>query len=177
MLFRSEKTIVQGTKIDLLNGVSATDKEDGKAKVIVLNSNLDIDKVGTYQVTYQATDSKNKSTTLTITITVTENKKPVITAEDIVITQGLPFDPKKYATATDEEDGKLEVTVSDNKVDIDKVGTYQVTYQATDSYKQTVTKTINVTVVANQLPTIIATDKIVYLNYQILVRQLYIDHW
>ena len=164
VIHASEKTIVQGTKIDLLNGVSATDKEDGKAKVIVLNSNLDIDKVGTYQVTYQATDSKNKSTTLTITITVTENKKPVITAENIVITQGLPFDPKKYATATDEEDGKLEVTVSDNKVDIDKVGTYQVTYQATDSYNQTITKTINVTVVANQLPTIIATDKIVYLN-------------
>lgn len=160
----SNRTIVQGTKIDLLEGVSATDKEDGTVAVKVLNSNLDIDKVGTYQVTYQATDTKNKSTELTITITVTENKKPVITANDMVITQGLPFDPKKGVSATDEEDGVLEVVAVDNKVDIDKVGTYQVTYQATDSYNQQVVKTINVTVVANQLPTIIASDKTVYQN-------------
>lgn len=159
-----DKTIVQGTKIDLLDGVTATDKEDGTVAVKVLSSNLDIDKVGTYQVTYQATDSKNKSTELTITITVTENKKPVIKAEDLIITQGLKFDPKKGVSATDEEDGVLEVIVIDNKVDIDKVGTYQVTYQATDSYNQTVTKTINVTVVANQLPTITGTDKTVYQN-------------
>ena len=159
-----DKTIVQGTKIDLLKDVSATDPEDGAIQVTVKSSNLDIDKVGTYQVTYQATDSKNKSTEKTITITVTENKKPVITADDKIITKGFDFDPKKDVKATDEEDGELEVKVIDNKVNKDELGTYQVTYQATDSYNQSVTKTINVTVVANQLPTINATDKTIYLN-------------
>lgn len=57
-----DKTIIQGTKIDLLKNVSATDPEDGEISVTVKSSNLDIDKVGTYQVTYQATDSQNKST-------------------------------------------------------------------------------------------------------------------
>lgn len=159
-----DKTIVQGTKIDLLKDVSATDPEDGTIQVTVKSSNLDIDKVGTYQVTYQATDSKNKTTEKTITITVTENKKPVITANDKIITKGLDFNPKKDVKATDEEDGEIEVKVIDNKVNKDELGTYQVTYQATDSYNQTVTKTINVTVVANQLPTINAIDKTIYLN-------------
>lgn len=159
-----DKTIIQGTKIDLLKDVSATDPEDGEISVTVKSSNLDIDKVGTYQVTYQATDSQNKSTEKTITITVTENKKPVITANDKIITKEFDFDPKKDVKATDEEDGEIEVKVIDNKVNKDELGTYQVTYQATDSYNQTVTKTINVTVVANQLPTINAIDKTIYLN-------------
>ena len=159
-----DKTIVQGTKIDLLKDVEAIDKEDGKVEVKVKSSNLDIDKVGTYQVTYQATDSKNKSSEKTITITVTENKKPVINAKDKVITKCYEFDPKQDVEAIDEEDGKLEVEVIDNKVNKDELGTYQVTYQATDSYNQTVVKTINVTVVANQLPTINVSDKTIYLN-------------
>lgn len=159
-----DKIIVQGTKINLLDGVEGTDKEDGKLEVKVKSSNLDIDKVGTYQVTYQVIDSKNASVEKTITITVTENKKPVITAKDKVITKGYDFDPKQDVEATDEEDGKLDVEVIDNKVNKDELGTYQVTYQATDSYNQTVVKTINVTVVANQLPTINVSDKTIYLN-------------
>ena len=87
-----------------------------------------------------------------------------VTAKDKVITNGYDFDPKQDVEATDEEDGKIEVEVIDNKVNKDELGTYQVTYQATDSYNQTVVKTINVTVVANQLPTINVSDKTIYLN-------------
>lgn len=159
-----DKTIIQGTKIDLLEGVSATDKEDGELEVKVLSSNLDIDKVGTYKVTYQATDSKNKSTEKEITITVTENKKPIITAKDKTITKGQKFDEKADVEATDEEDGKLEITVLLNEVDVNELGTYKVTYQVTDSYNQTVVKTINVTVVSNQLPEIKVQNKTIYLN-------------
>lgn len=159
-----DKTIVQGTKINLLEDVSATDKEDGDIKVTVKSSNLDIDKVGVYQVIYQATDSKNKTTEKQITITVTENKKPVINATDKIITKDKKFDPLKDVSATDEEDGELKVEVIDGEVNINELGTYTITYQAVDSYNQKVTKTINVTVVANQLPVINATDKIIYLN-------------
>lgn len=160
----SDKVIVQGTKIDLLEDVTATDKEDEKIEVKVLNSNLDIDKVGTYQVTYQATDSKGAQVEKTITITVTENKKPVISADDKTITKGLPFDPTVGVEAYDEEDGKIKAIVLTSNVNISEIGTYQVTYQATDSYNQTVVKTINITVIANQLPTINAKDKQIYLN-------------
>lgn len=160
-----DKTVVQGTKLNELEGVTATDKEDGDLtkSVVVESSTVDIDKVGKYTVTYKVTDSNNKSTTKTINVTVTENKKPTITATDLTITQGLKFEPLKNVSANDTEDGKItNIEIVENTVNIDTVGTYKVTYKVTDSYKQSVTKTIKVTVVENQLPTINATNKTIY---------------
>ncbi len=161
----TDKSIVQGTKLDELSGVTATDKEDGDLteKITVESSTVDINTVGTYTITYKVTDSKNKSTTLTIKVTVTENKKPTISANDLTITQGLAFNPLDNVTAQDTEDGRIkDIEVVENTVDINTVGTYKVTYKVTDSYKQEVTKTISITVVENQLPSIIATDQKIY---------------
>lgn len=160
-----DKTIVQGTKINELEGVTAYDKEDGNLteKVSVVSSTVNIDVVGKYTITYKVTDTKNKSTTKTINVTVTENKKPVISAKDLTITKNTKFEPLKYVSATDEEDGKItNIEVIENTVKIGELGTYKVTYKVVDSYKQEVTKTIKVTVVENQLPTINATDKTIY---------------
>ncbi|MDD5887952.1 MAG: DUF5011 domain-containing protein [bacterium] len=163
----TDKTIVQGTKLNELEDVTAYDKEDGdlSSKVTVASSNLNIDAVGTYTITYQVIDSKNKEATKTITVTVTENKKPEIIASDITITQGLEFNELKGVSASDEEDGVItNIEVIENNVDIKKVGTYKVTYKVTDSYNQSITKSIKVTVVENQLPTITAQDKVIYQN-------------
>lgn len=157
-----DKKIIQGTKLNELEGVTATDKEDGDItkKVIVESSTVNINKVGKYTITYKVTDSKNKSTTKTINVTVTENKKPTITATDKIITQGVSFNPLTGVTAKDTEDGKIEkIEVIENTVNNKVVGTYKITYKVTDSYNQSVTKTIKVTVVENQLPVITATDK------------------
>ena len=157
-----DKTVVQGTKLNELDGVTATDPEDGDLtkNVTVESSTVNINKVGTYEIVYKVTDSKNKSTTKTIKVTVTANQKPTITATDKTITQGLKFEPLKNVTATDKEDGKIsKIEVIENTVNTKVVGTYKVTYKVTDSYNQSVTKTIKVTVVENQLPIINATDK------------------
>lgn len=163
-----DKTIVQGLPFNELEGVKATDKEDGDltSKVIVESKNININEPGTYQITYKVTDSKNKSTTKTITVTVIENKKPEITAKDITITQGVEFNPLTNVTAKDKEDGDLtkKIEIAENNLNINKIGTYNITYKVTDNYNQTVTKTIKVTVVENQYPTIEATDKIIIKN-------------
>ena len=54
----------------------------------------------------------------------------------------------KYATAKDAEDGDLteKIKVVRNNVDTSKAGTYEVTYEVTDSAGATATKTIKVTV-------------------------------
>lgn len=161
------KTIVQGMPLDELSGVTATDKEDGDLtkKVIVASSTVNINEVGTYTITYQVTDSQNKSTTKTISVTVIENKKPIINATDLTITQGVEFDELKNVTAIDEEDGPItNIEIIENTVDIKTIGTYTITYKVTDSFNQAITKTIKVTVVANQLPTITATNKTIYQN-------------
>lgn len=160
-----DKTIVQGTDLDELSGVTATDKEDGDITkdIIVESSTVDINTVGTYTLTYKVTDSLNKSTTKTINVIITENKKPTIIATDLVITQGLDFDPLKNVTAQDEEDGAItNIEILENNVDIKTVGTYLITYKVTDNFNQAITKTIKVTVVENQLPVIAASDKIIY---------------
>lgn len=157
----SDKTIVQGTKFDYRKDVTAMDNEEGNLtnKIIVEQETVNIDVVGTYQVTYKVTDKNNLTTTKTITVTVTENKKPVITAEDKEVIQYRKLDELSDVTATDEEDGKIEVKVKNSTVKLDTPGDYEITYEATDTYKQTTTKTIKVTVLKDEAPVIIAEDK------------------
>ena len=154
------KTIVQGTEFDYKEGVSATDNEDGSLtdKIEVVEKTVQIDVVGTYEVTYKVTDSANATTTKTITVTVTENKKPVITASDKEIIQYRELDELDGVSASDEEDGKLTVKVKNSTVNVNEPGTYEITYEATDTYKQRVEKTITVTVVKDEAPVINATD-------------------
>ena len=161
IIVASDKEIVQGTKFDYKAGVTATDSEDGNltSKIVVEKETVDINTPGKYKVTYKVTDKNNVTTTKTITVTVIANEKPVINATDKEIIQYRDFDPEKDVTATDKEDGNIKVVIKENKVDNEKPGTYDVVYEATDSYKQTTTKTIKVTVIKDEAPIINAEDK------------------
>lgn len=161
VIVAEDRSIVQGTKFNYKEGVTATDNEDGPLtdKIEVVEETVKIDVVGTYQVTYKVTDKNNTTTTKTITVTVTENKKPVITAEDKEVIQYRKLDELDGVTATDEEDGKVEVKVKNSTVKLDTPGDYEITYQATDTYNQTTEKTIKVTVIKDEAPVINAEDK------------------
>lgn len=71
-----DKTLTVGDKFDPLEGVTAEDKEDGNltSEVKVLNSTVDTEKAGVYEVTYKVTDSKGASSTKTIQVTVKEKE-------------------------------------------------------------------------------------------------------
>ena len=83
-------------------------------------------------------------------IPMTENEAPVISAKDKDITVGDTFDVKADVKATDKEDGDLtdKIEVVKNTVDTSKAGTYEVTYQVTDTDGATTTLTIKVVVKA-----------------------------
>ena len=87
--------------------------------------------------------------------------KPTINAEDKVITEGEPFNPKAGVTASDPEDGDLtnKIEVVENTVNTSVPGEYKVTYKVQDSSSLEETKTIKVTVKANSAPTINASNK------------------
>ena len=161
VIIAENKTIVQGSEFDYRKDVSATDIEDGDLtkEIEVVEETVKIDEPGTYEVTYKVTDKNNQTTTKTITVTVTENKKPVITAEDKEVIQGRKLDELEGVSATDEEDGTVEVKVKDNTVNLEEPGSYTITYEATDSYNQTSEKTITVTVLKDEAPVINAEDK------------------
>ena len=90
----SDKTLTVGDTFNPLDGVTASDKEDGDIteKVEVLSNDVDTSKAGTYTVIYKVTDSKGASSTKTITVTVKgkdtqkptidDNKKPSATDTD-----------------------------------------------------------------------------------------------
>ena len=71
-----DKTINLNSTFNALDGVTATDLEDGKiTNIKVTSNNVNTKVIGTYQVTYQVTDSFNQTVTKTITITVKEQPK------------------------------------------------------------------------------------------------------
>ena len=169
-----DKELTVGDTFDPLEGVTATDEEDGdiSGSIEVLNNEVDTTKVGIYEVTYKVTDSQGASTTKTIYVTVNPkqevlNEVPVIDASDRVLTEGDAFDVLEGVTATDKEDGDISgsIEVLNNEVDTTKVGIYKVTYKVTDSQGASTTKTIYVTVnpkqeVLNEVPVINASDRV-----------------
>ena len=151
----ADKTITVGDTFDPMDGVTATDAEDGNltSKIEVKKNDVDTTKAGKYEVTYKVTDSDGATRTKTITVTVNPkmevlNEAPTIDAADKTITVGDTFDPKAGVTAKDAEDGDLtdKIEVVKNTVDTKKAGEYEVTYKVTDSDGATRTKTIKVTV-------------------------------
>lgn len=92
-----------------------------------------------------------------------QNTAPVINAKDKQIIQGKDFNALDGVTAIDTEDGNItgKIKVVSNEVKKDIPGTYLVTYQVTDNGNATSSKTIKVTVVADQEPVINAGDRTV----------------
>ena len=81
-IFAEDVILKVGDTFDLLENVTATDKEDGTvtlAKDNIIANDVDTSKTGTYHVTYKVTDKKGASAEKTITVTVKEKttNKPV----------------------------------------------------------------------------------------------------
>lgn len=143
----SDKEIYLNSDFDPLEGVTASDAEDGPIENIEYKGEVKTDEVGDYKVTYIVTDKNGQKTEKTITVKVIVNQLPVINAYDKTVYLNSDFDPLDGVTAYDPEDGTItKINVDLNEVKTDTLGKYKVTYSVTDSYEQTVTKTITVTV-------------------------------
>ena len=144
-----------------LEYVKATDDEDGEITNITANSNgVDNKKPGSYKVTYVATDKEGESTTFEAIVVVEEAKQSVsnpvmtVTNKNIQIRQGETFDPLNGVIATDYQGRKLTVTVT-GTYDVEALGSYVLTYTATDAYGNTLTDTATLEVVKHNAPVII----------------------
>lgn len=169
------KTIELGNKFNELDGIKAIDEEDGDITndIIVVSSNVDVNKEGVYVVTYEIKDKDGGKTRKTIEVTVVkplekENEAPYINASDRTIKQGESFNPLNGVNAYDTEDGDLtsKIRVIENMVDISVVGKYSVTFEVSDSAGYRVTKEIYINVVpkSNTRPIIYADNITVALG-------------
>ena len=145
-----DQTLIVNDSFNPLEGVSATDAEDGDltSKIEISENTVNTSKAGEYKVTYKVKDSNDNEVLKTIKVTIKENEAPIIQANDLRIKVGETFDPKKNVVATDKEDGDLtsKIKVTKNEVDTSKEGIYKVIYSVTDSRNKTTKKEIMVTV-------------------------------
>lgn len=147
--------ITIGSTFKELDGVKATDKEDGDitSKIKITSNNVNTKVVGTYKVVYEVTDSNGGKTTKERIVSVVKDSEPVITASDKTISLNSNFNELSGISAIDKEDGDItkNIKVIENTVNTKVVGDYKVTYQVTDSYGNKVVKTVKVTVSEKKL--------------------------
>ena len=137
----SDKEILQYSKFDYLDGVKAYNSKGDVS--VTYEGEVDTSKVGEYIITYKASNAEKK-----VTIKVIKNEKPEIIAKDVTININDEFDYLAGVSATDKEDGKLEVSY-EGDVDFSKAGEYKIVYSASDKEGQKVNKEITVTVISS----------------------------
>lgn len=115
------------------------DSIDRTSDIMIDNSNLDINKLGTYQIKYYIL-LDNKEYSITRNINVIDTTNPIITlngSESITILKGEEYSELGY-TASDNYDGditdKVEVTSNLNN---NVVGNYTITYTVSDTSNNT----------------------------------------
>ena len=127
-------------------GANAIDNKDGLIDIKIDNSKVKTDIEGKYNVIYTATDSSgNKATVLRIVNVISY---PLITLnglDKIDIILGNEYN-EPGAKAVDEENNEINVTINSDKLDIGKIGSYNVIYNAKDAKgnESSIIRTVNV---------------------------------
>ena len=116
---------------------TATDNYDEHVEVEITDD-IDVHKVGKYTVTFKSTDTNENVATVTKEFKVVDTTAPVITlSEDNEYEMEVHGEkPEFKATATDNYDNNIEVEITDD-INEKVVGTYTVTFKATDSNNNT----------------------------------------
>ncbi|MGM0125928.1 hypothetical protein IGI37_003329 [Enterococcus sp. AZ194] len=168
------KTIKLGGPFNPLAGVHATDDKDGDlTSKITQTNNVNVNKVGSYKITYSVTNSAGITATKTVDVYVYDEKANgkalKISVKDVTVTDSEDVRAKILAG--------VKVTKSDGTVadpstyDIATIGSagggvvgnYTVTIVVQDKTTGIVTEaTVKVTVIAGV--TIKATDKTIYVG-------------
>jgi hypothetical protein len=138
-------------------GATAVDAVDGSVPVTTTGT-VNTNVIGAYTLTYTATDKSGNTATATRTVNVVPAKDttpPVITvngSNPVTIALGSTY-KDAGATAVDAVDGSVPVTTT-GTVNTNVVGTYILTYTATDKSGNTATATRTVNVAKPVLTTI-----------------------
>jgi len=141
-------------------GASAIDNVDGSVSVMIMGT-VDTSSVGSYTLTYSAIDAAGNTgtATRTVNVIVADTTAPVITLNGsslVSIFLNAPY-IEAGASAIDKVDGSVSVTIT-GAVNTSTVGSYALTYSATDAADNTATPTRTVNVIGNDFITTWKTD-------------------
>ncbi len=131
-------------------GASAQDDKDSIVSVIT-SGNVNTSVVGTYKITYTATDKAGNTATPVVRVVnivpIADTTPPIIQIigpSTISLEKGTNY-PDAGATAQDNKDGEVSVITS-GSVNTSVVGTYKITYTATDKAGNTSSKIRTITI-------------------------------
>ena len=117
----------------------ATVADDVDVDITVdITGEVDNEVASDYIITYSATDSDGHTSTIERTVSVSDLTEPVITlaltkGEQETVELGLGRDYNELgASATDNVDTDVAVVIDSSNLDVNTIGTYSVTYSATD---------------------------------------------
>ena len=155
---------------DFLIGVTATDNFDGDITtgIKVKFAAIDTSILGSHQITYEVRDASGNLTTQTVTLRVVDNVAPVIAGYRNLTFR--VFDTPSFLwrniTVNDNVDGDLlsEIEIDASLVDMDVLGTYDLTYSVTDTAGNTATVIVTVTVKDFSAPEFTLIQTIYYLE-------------
>lgn len=170
--FENEISRDTWTKTNRLQGISASDVEDGNitSKIEVLEDRVNLQQAGTYKVKYRVIDRWGKSDVQYSTITIKQNTPPEISIpsrsfyENELSKDRWETLRMQGVSAKDVEDGNLtaKIKLVSDAVVLDKAGNYNITYQVSDKWGKTTTKTEVLTIKANKAPVIKGASKTYY---------------
>ena len=138
------------------DGAEAFDLASGNLTVSI-SGTVNTDVVGTYTLTYSATDASGNSASVTRTINVVDTTDPVITVvgdNPATVELGATYTD---AGATAVDFGESINVATSGTVNTDVVGTYILTYTATDASGNSSTATRTVNVVDTTAPAVTVT--------------------
>jgi len=128
-------TIGLNQKFDVRKNVTAKDNVDGTlTKAIKITGSINVNKVGTYNLTYSVSDKAGNKTTIIRKVTVKDLTKPVLSGVATkTVKYKTSFNPMAGVSAKDNLDGSLtkKIKVS-GTVNTKKKGSYYLTYRVED---------------------------------------------
>ena len=128
-------TLVKGQPYNEL-GATCTDNYDATCNIVTTGGPVDSNTLGKTIITYTATDAAGNTSTKTREVTIVMGNIPVITLvgnSPVNVELGDTY-TDGGATAKDAEDGDLTAKIKKTgTVDTSKVGTYEISYDVTDS--------------------------------------------
>jgi len=132
------------------DNATVTDNVDATNTALTGTGAVDTSKVGSYTITYNVTDAAgNAATAVTRIVNVVDTTKPVITLNSnstVIVEAGSTYTDAK-ATVTDNADATNASLAGTGTVDTSKIGSYTITYNATDTAGNAATaisRTVNV---------------------------------
>ena len=156
---KPQQTAILGqtkTKIEVFSSYNllelVTNITNEEYEIVVINDGVDKDKLGSYQVTYEVTSSKNKKTEIVFTFEVVDTKPPelAVNKEIKVNIDDTNWKITDFVSAKDEYDGDLaDKIVIDGDYDISVAGEYRIILRVTDDSNNTSSKVATIYVENN----------------------------